>query len=249
MPHRSMPSNGHTHTLGEFELVLEADGKLASLRLPGGARPLFPPGHSCDLGGGRVYRVGGWDECFPSIEPFGDTTVMGELIGTAAQTRTEPGRITTVWTTDRYRACRVFRLPKADILEVSFEVENRSGKAIEFLWASHAILASDKLCRVKLPDGQMLTDFTCNGTCHKFFVDAAGDVELHSDAFTLRMSTDQPHWGIWFNRGGWPAAKPAGFGCIGIEATNTTSDVPTVAKLKPTDTFRGYVRFCAVASK
>ena len=224
--------------LGGFTLRFESTGKLAELVLPGGASILHTAGpHSFPAGNGREYVVGGWDECFPTIEPHGNSPVMGDLISLTPTLRELPDRVEQTWATPQYRATRTFRASHDRELELTFQVTNRGAVPLEFLWASHALFATARLRSVALPDGTRLDDFSFNGTCRKFFIPATGPVTLGG----VILITDQPFWGIWLNRGGWPDTNPARFGCLGIEATTTATEAPGGRMLLPGGEFCGYV--------
>lgn len=231
-----------THcTLGAFQLELAEDGKLQAL-MAGAHEILNFTEYEHDFGGGRIFRPMGWDECFPTIEPFGDSPVMGDLIRRAPDTVVSVHSVSQIWRTARYTARRDFASRGASMLEVRFSVENTGSREIEFLWASHALFSVEGLLAVELPDGSVLDDFSLNGTCRKYFVDAGEPVRMRRADMTLALDTDQPYWGIWLNRGGWPAAKPAGFAALGIEATNARSDSPQGAKIVAGERFQGWVR-------
>ena len=116
-----------------------------------------------------------------------------------------------------------------------------SDAGLRFLWASHAIFSINGLRSVLLSDGQRMDEFRINGTCRKFFVRAGSPVCLERENCRIYLETDQPYWGIWYNRGGWPADKPARFACIGIEATNTPADSPADATIPAGGAFEGRV--------
>jgi hypothetical protein len=228
-------------TLGAFQLDLAEDGKLAAL-LAGPHEILNFTEYEFDLGDGRAFRPMGWDECFPTIEPFGESPVMGDLIGNAPDTVMSVHSVSQIWRTNRYMAKREFASRGASVLEVRFSVENTGGAEIEFLWASHALFCVEGLLEVQLPDGSMLDDFSLDGTCRKYFVAAGEPVRMRRADMTLALDTDQPYWGVWLNRGGWPATKPAGFAALGIEATNAQADSPQGAKIAAGGRFQGRVR-------
>jgi len=231
-----------THcTLGAFQLELAEDGKLVAL-LAGAHEILSFTEYEHDFGAGRVFRPMGWDECFPTIEPFGDSPAMGDLVGRAPDVVTSLHAVSQIWRTNRYVAKREFASRGASVLEVRFSVENVSREEIEFLWASHALFSIEGLLEVELPDGSRLDDFSLDGTCRKYFVNAGEPVRMRRADMTLALDTDQPYWGIWLNRGGWPQSKPAGFAALGIEATNARSDSPQGAKIAPGARFQGWVR-------
>lgn len=222
--------------LGGFNLQFAQDGKLAALIVPGGASVLHPAEYPLVLEQGRVFQVGGWDECFPTIEPD-----MGRLIGVPPSVRELPDRVEQVWVTSQFQVTRTFRAPGKRKLELIFRTRNIGATPCEFLWASHALFSLTGIQRIMFPTGLVLDDFSLNGTCRKFFVAANGPVRIAGTAVNLLLTTDQPHWGIWLNRGGWPASQPAGFRCIGIEATSTAAEAPTGQVLQPGAEFCGRV--------
>jgi hypothetical protein len=134
----------------------------------------------------------------------------------------------------------VFQVRSQDELEMILRV-NAGDEPIRFLWASHALFSADGLRAVHLPDGQRIAEFSVDGTCRKFFVRAGSPVCLEREECHLLLETDQPHWGIWYNRGGWPKGRPAGFACIGIEATNAPADRPVDAVIPAGGSFEGRV--------
>jgi hypothetical protein len=220
--------------LGGFQLQFNSDGKLAELIVPGGTSVLHRAVHTLALERGRTFPVGGWDECFPTIG-----SDMGGLIGVAPVLCELPDRVEQEWVTPDYQATRTFRAPAERTLELIFHARNTGAEPLEFLWASHALFSFDWIQRIVLANGLVLDDFRLNGTSRKFFVKANGPIRIDGAAVNLLMSTDQPHWGIWFNRGGWPASQPAEFGCIGLEATSTAADEPTGQMLAPGAEFVG----------
>jgi len=235
------PNWGLQIEVGGFGLEFARSGKLTALVLPGGAAVLHQAEGAFDLGGGRLFRPGGWDECFPTIEPWNGSPAMGELVWAEPAIRAAPGGVEQVWTSPALVAARSFRPGAAGALEVGFRAENRSGRPLEFLWASHAVFALPGLAEVSLPDGRRLRDFAPDGSSAKFFVRSGNPVVLKRSDGELRLRTDQPWWGIWLNRGGWPAGRPAGFGCIGIEATNCAAERPRLTVLGAGASFRGTV--------
>ena len=228
--------------LGDFELRFAPDGKLAELIVPGGTSVLHRAAYPLELGQGRTYQVGGWDECFPTIEP-----AMGRLIGIPPTIRELSDRVEQVWVTSQYQVTRTFRAPDARTLELCFQARNTGTAPLEFLWASHALFTLTGIQRIVFATGLVLDDFGLDGTCRKFFVPAAGPVQIAGTSVNLILTTDQPHWGIWLNRGGWPARQPAGFRCIGIEATSTAAEAPTGQVLQPGAEFCGRVNLEVVS--
>jgi hypothetical protein len=227
--------------LGGFRLSFEQSGTLRSLALPDGSSVLHRCDDAFELGDGRVFRPQGWDECFPTIEACESGPVMGELVGLTPAFRRVADGVEQTWDTPRYLARRTFSDGGDGGLELVFRAESRCDATLAFLWASHALFSTGRLRSVALPDGQVLRDFSLDGTCRKFFVGSGAAVGLEYDANRLELETDQPYWGIWLNRGGWPTHHPAGFGCLGIEATNTPADRPRDARLGGHHVFQGKV--------
>jgi len=227
--------------IGGFRLEFAPSGKLRTLVLPSGASLLHREDRDFDLGGGRLFRPEGWDECFPTIEPWNGSPAMGELVWAEPDVQETPGEIEQVWNRPDFVAARGFRLRSARELELAFRVRNRSGGPLEFLWASHAVFSIEGLAEVRLPDGGLLDDFSLDGSSSKFFARSGPALRLRRAEGEVRLTTDQPWWGIWLNRGGWPERRPAGMGCIGIEATNCAADRPQGAVLEADAWFRGAV--------
>ncbi len=227
-------------TLGQFTLCFEESGKLRQLLLGDGLGLLHECRYGLDTGQGRVFNPSGWDECFPSIEPFEESASMGDLVWQTPQVYRAARQVEQVWQMPRYMAQRVFRATGRRELEMIFRV--RTGEApMRFLWASHALFSTDDLRSVALPDGQTLRDFSIDGTCRKCFARAGAPVVLERGTGRVHLETDQPYWGIWYNRGGWPRGRPAGFSCIGIEATTAAADAPTDGLIPAGGSFEGRV--------
>jgi hypothetical protein len=226
---------------GSFELSFEETGKLFRLNLQGIGSVLHESDYNFDLKDGRVFHPGGWDECFPTIEPYSSWPVMGQLIGVDPELAQRGNTVEQVWNLRRFTAKRHFAGKTDHTLEVVFRVINHSEAPMEFLWASHALFSLEDLTRVILPDATIIEDFSLDGSATKTFVKADGPVRFFKKSGEFSLRTNQPWWGIWFNRGGWPANHPAGFGCLGIEATNAAADLPQDAWLKPGDSFAGCV--------
>ncbi len=226
-------------TLGRFTLAFEPGGKLRQLRV--GSDPIL---HETDyrmpLAGDRFFQPGGWDECCPSIDPIDGVPTMGLLIAHPPKLRIEPDAVLQTWTLPGWTARRTWTAPAPDRLRLDFQVE-ADGQARPFLWASHALFSVRDLVRVTLPDGRALTDFTADGTSSKSFVSRGAPIRLERRAVRLLLQTDQPAWGLWFNRGGWPAARPAGWVCLGIEATTEPADAPARGRLAAGESFHGSV--------
>jgi hypothetical protein len=231
-----------THQIGHFSLRFAVDGKLEQLSWRNAPGLLYDADERFELAPGRLFRVAGWDECFPTIDPYGQSPVMGELVGTAPRLSEQPGEICQAWQTHQCAVTRRFSsISDTGELLLEFQAQNTSNEPCEFVWASHALFSIAGLQEVSLPDGEPMHDLSLNGTCTKRFIHAGAPITLVRDGLSIRLQTDQPWWGLWINRGGWPSARPAGFACLGIEATNTASEVPAGAVLRPGETFRGTV--------
>jgi hypothetical protein len=229
--------------LGKFEFVFETTGKLRTLRLPNGDFPLHESEYRFDLRDGRTFVPCGWDECFPTIEPYRSSPVMGELIGVSPMLVWELDAIEQTWTRPgRHQVKRRLRLLGESAVELAFTAQDLTNTAREILWASHALFSVAGLAEVALPDGIVLSDFSVNDTVAKSFVRSGKPIVLTRRSGSIALQTDQPFWGVWLNRGGWPAGSPAHFACIGIEATNVDADQPRGATLAAGETFRGSVR-------
>jgi hypothetical protein len=228
--------------LGGWSLEFDPGGTLIRLSFRGGPSLLHWSDYDFDLGDGRIFHPRGWDECFPTIEAHGQSGVMGRLVGHGPDLRVTKEDVTQEWAFADLTARRAFSSPAEYTLLVRFEAKNTGALPLEYLWASHALFSVDGLLRVVLAHERVLDDFCPDGTCGKFFVSSSGPVILEREESVVRLSTDQPFWGIWLNRGGWPAGAPAGFCCIGIEATNSAAEIPTGLFLQANETFRGYVK-------
>jgi len=237
---KDKPAPG-AHRLGGWSLGFDPGGTLIKLSFRGGPPLLHWSDYDLDLGDGRIFHPRGWDECFPSIEAHGRSGVMGRLIGhepVLSATRVE---ISQEWAFTDLTARRRFSSPSDHTLLVRFEAKNTGALPLEYLWASHALFCVEGLLRVALAHDRVLDDFSPDGKCDKFFVPSSGPASLEREESVVTLSTDQPFWGIWLNRGGWPARAPAGFCCIGIEATNSAAEIPTGSFLQVNETFQGYV--------
>lgn len=226
-----------THVkLGSFQLRFEPGGKLAELLVPGGVSILHPASFRMPLGPDRIFDVGGWDECFPRIEPD-----MGELISAGPGIRELPDRVEQIWPSAKYEVTRTFRARGDKKLELQFRAKNTGPVPLPFLWASHALFSFDWIKRVTFAQRMSTADFSINGTCGKFFVEVAGPARIEGDGLTIILETDQPYWGVWLNRGGWPPNSPAPFRCMGIEATTTAAEAPRDRVLQPGQEFNGWM--------
>lgn len=227
--------------LNDFRLDFDAAGALNHLSHQYGPNYLHQTNYEFPLGKGRVLMPRGWDECFPTIEAFGGYDTMGALIGNPPALHAENGRISQRWAASGITAERTFSSPATAVLRTEFEARNTGATPIKYLWASHALFSVRSLVRAIMPDGQVLNDFSLKNTCTKFFVSVSGPVILEQEESVITLSTDQPFWGIWLNQGGWPQDSPAGFCCIGIEATNCAGEIPADAVLPAGGVFKGEV--------
>ncbi len=228
--------------LGVFSFSFQPNGKLESLTVAAGFNLLYQSTRPVEMAPGRFYTPAGWDECFPTIEPYGDVPFMGDLVGLPPRIEVDSAILSQTWRAARFLARRRFSLENAGVLRVDFEAQNISGRPQEVLWANHALLAVEHLTRVLLPDGEALVDFEMDGSERKWFLPAQRPVELVYPGFSLTLSTDQPWWGIWSDRGGWPLDSPNTYNCLGVEATNTAAEVPGGQWLNPGEVFKGWVR-------
>ena len=228
--------------LGKYDLEFSESGKLRSLSICDCDSVLYDCEEICSFENGYNYVPAGWDECFPTIDPYGSWPAMGSIVYSKPKMVTGQGCFTMEWSFDRFAASRIFRTDSAGELEIIFSVVNRSNRPISFLWASHPLFKLNKLRGVTLADGSILKDFHPDGTCRKFFVSAAKPVIADYDEMILSLATDQPYWGIWLNRGGWLSGNFRNINCIGIEATNCCGETPDGrSMLKPNQIFTGTV--------
>ncbi len=240
-PNKTENPGSAIHELGEWSLGFDPGGTLIELSHRGGPRWLHRSIYEFDLKDGRIFHPRGWDECFPSIDAHGQSGVMGRLIGNAPVLRVTKESITQEWLCPDMTASRTFSSRAEQALLVSFEAKNTGALPMEYLWASHALFSVDGLLRVHLAHNRVLDDFSLDHSCGKFFVASSEPAILEREESVLTITTDQPFWGVWLNRGGWPADVPAGFCCIGIEATNCDAETPQGAVLRANEIFRGYV--------
>jgi len=235
--------------LGGWSLEFDPGGTLTELFFRDGPSLLHRSDYEFDLGDGRIFHPRGWDECFPTIEAHGESGVMGRLIGQAPVLRVTKEGVAQEWPCQGMTARRTFSSPAEDTLLVRFEAVNTGSAPLEYLWASHALFSVHALRRVVLEHTRVLDGFSLDHTCGKFFVSASGPVILEREESVVTLTTDQPFWGIWLNRGGWPAGAPAGFCCIGIEATNSDAEIPKGTVLQSNETFHGWVMLKAVTKR
>lgn len=227
--------------LGRFTLSFEAGGKLEKLSCAGGPNWLNAYEWAIDLGG-KTFRPAGWDECFPTIDPYGQSPVMGELVCESPEMSFSSNEIHQTWVMPRFRATRTFSTDQAGRLVMTFTAKNCSDQPLEYLWASHALFSVDSIRKVLLPDGQLLTEFHPNGSEKKSFIAANRPIMVQYETEYLILETDQPWWGIWFDRGGWPAGAEKPVVCLGLEATSTPAEHPAGFWLAVGETFSGRVQ-------
>ncbi len=228
--------------LGKYDLQFSESGKLRSLSAYNGDSVLYDCDQICHFEGGYNYVPTGWDECFPTIDQYDIWPVMGAIVYSKPKIITWQDNFTVEWALEHFTASRIFRTDSAGRLEIIFSVVNKSDKPISFLWTSHPLFRLDKLREVSLPDGSILTDFNYDGACKKFFEFAAKPVIATYEDITLSLTTDQPYWGIWLNKGGWLCENFKNMRCIGIEATNCRGETPDGRSiLMPDQNFTGTV--------
>lgn len=221
-------------------LAFAPDGKLEKLCLAGMPNLLNEWPHEVDLGD-KFFRPAGWDECFPTIDATADSPVMGELVGLAPVLCWQADGVDQRWRRPRFEATRHFSLRNPTCLDISFRATNCHDRSFEFLWASHALFSVTALVTVRLPNGIIMDDFQPDGSEHKEFIANSNPITLTYAGFRALLTSDQPWWGIWLNRGGWPEHGPAPV-CLGIEATNTPAEQPHGQWLQPGGTFSGNVK-------
>jgi hypothetical protein len=191
---------------------------------------------------GVTFRPAGWDECFPTIEPYGEYPVMGALVGQAPALTSDAEGTEQIWHGRTFCARRRFTLEAPNCLAMTFCVTNHAPAALEFLWASHALFSLQGLRAAQWQEPEWQRDFSTNGSEQKQFVPGGHPVQLVYPGYRLTLTTDQPWWGIWVNRGGWPASAPEPLCCVGIEATNTPAEQPMAQWLASGATFSGKVK-------
>lgn len=225
--------------LGVFSLAFAPGGKLEWLSPPEGPNLLYEGQVAFDISGGLTYRIAGWDEIYPTIEPHGETPIMGRLVRFAPTLEREDRAVHQTWVAKDFRARRTFRSLEANQLKLEFSVENTSSLPVEFLWASHPMLAIDHLLRVDFPDGTHLDDFSPDGSERKWFIHTGAPVKMKYAGFNIELQTAQPWWGVWLDKGGWPVDRLGEVYCLGIEATNTAAEVPAGLILPSGGLFEG----------
>ncbi len=231
-----------TASLGRFEIQCSPTGKVSRLSVVGMSPFLHEGAFRGEVAGGVVIEVCGWDECFPTIDAYGTSPVMGDLFREAPCLRMDGAEVSMQWVLPRYRATRRLRALSPGRLESSFSVTSTGEKPLPFLWASHALFCLSGLRRVRFADGTVLDRFRLDGSSRKCFKANGGPIRLEREDSELSLESDQGWWGVWLNRGGWPAGRPVGYGCLGIEATNHAADVPGDAFIMAGASFTGYVQ-------
>jgi hypothetical protein len=222
-------------------LHFAAGGKLERICLAGAPNLLHEWPWDVQLDG-TAFRPAGWDECFPTIEAYGDCPVMGELVAQAPALTWAGAGVEQVWQGRTYEARRRFALVAPRRLDMTFSVTNDAPRPMEFLWASHALFPLQGLQAAQCRRAEWLRDFAADRSERKLFVPGGHPVQLVYSRYRLMLTTDQPWWGIWINRGGWPADAPEPLCCVGIEATNTPAEQPKGQWLAGGATFWGKVK-------
>jgi hypothetical protein len=222
-------------------LGFAADGKLEKLCMAGSPNLLNEWEQEIDLGG-KSFRPAGWDECFPTIDPYQNSPVMGELIGLSPEIYWQENCVEQIWRSTRFEARRHFSLETSSCLEMSFQVTNLEGSALEFLWASHALFSLKNLTTVRLSNDVSISSFDVNGSENKWFIANTKPIELLYPNFRVSLISDQPWWGIWLNLGGWPEKSRNLLCCLGVEATNTPGEHPDGRWLHAGEIFTGKVK-------
>ena len=222
-------------------LGFSPDGKLEKLRFDGYPNLLHEWDQEVDLGG-KYFRPAGWDECFPTIDPYQTSPVMGDLIGLTPEINWQSACVEQIWHGSRLEARRQFSLQSPTCIEIVFQVTNIQNDPIEFLWASHALFSVNGLQKIRLANGIEYASFDMNNSVDKVFQPNLGAVEFVYPNFKTLLTSDQEWWGIWLNRGGWPDDNPNVLGCIGVEATTTAGEIPNGQWLQANTTFTGKVK-------
>ena len=222
-------------------LAFSPEGKLEKLCLSGYPNVLHEWDQGIDLGG-KYFRPAGWDECFPTIDAYGTSAVMGDLIGMTPEINWQARSVEQIWRCTGFIAQRRFSLETASCMGVSFHVTNLQNNPVEYLWASHALFSVSRLQKIRLANGLEYANFAMNNSVEKSFQANCGAVEFVYPDHRMFLTSDQPWWGIWINRGGWPEDHAHSFCCLGVEATNTASEQPDGQWLLANRTFTGTVK-------
>lgn len=250
-------------SLGEYSLDFDETGKLAELLFSQKHSLLNKCDYRMDIGEGKFFIPFGWDECFPTIESHNEFPVMGILVRNKPELVKTKNAITQIWKMRNFQAVRVFSVKESNklntptsalnappsALEMRFSVKNTGDRPVEFLWASHSVFGLDGMEEIILSDGKVLSEFSMDGSSSKTFSKTTNPLMIKKKEITVTMETDQPFWGIWFNRGGWPEDAKNAFVCIGIEATNCDSDSPKGTMLATGETFEGRVEINVIQNE
>lgn len=138
----------------------------------------------------READLGGWDECFPAVsagayplDPWRDEPLRdhGEIWATRCDTR---------WTGDRlhlwaegvhfpYVFRRILRLhPSEPVLDIDYEVTNRSDSPFAYLWCAHPLLAIESGMHIELPAGSPVRRYGGGPTPERFAWPQAADLDV-----------------------------------------------------------------------
>ena len=228
--------------LGTYRLDFDARGKLRQLWHESTPPLLFESPAKVDFGDNRVFEVGGWDECFPTLDPWSGRPPMGELCWEKPRMTVDPYQIELLWTLPGFQAQRLLTPSTGGSLTNSFTVTNTGREEIPFLWADHALFPLQGLVGLSLPGEKLSDAFDLDGSETKVFAPwKAQGLTLTYQTHAIHLQSDQPWWGIWLNRGGWPVGQDQPLGCVGVEATNQPGEVPGAARLAPGASFSGKV--------
>lgn len=147
----------------ELLVVPAIGGKIVSLRRREGREWLWKNAHlkqtRASYGDSfvQLHDTGGWDECFPTVNPCTLPNGVqlpdhGELVTQAWQVQktTENSiHLAVEGVVTDYRFERTLTLEK-DQLDVAYRVENRSGKDMPFTWCCHPLLSIDQGMTINL---------------------------------------------------------------------------------------------------
>lgn len=183
---------------GQLSLVVVPDlgGKIASLTDTQGREWLWRnpylawrrPGLETSYV--READLGGWDECFPAVaagtyplEPWRGEPVRdhGEVWAARCDVR---------WTGDRlqlwaegvhfpYVFRRTLQLhPTAPVLDIDYEVTNRSNSPFVYVWCAHPLLAIEPGMRIELPAGSPVRRYGAGPVPERFVWPLAGSLDV-----------------------------------------------------------------------
>ena len=122
-------------------------------------------GNTSDMAIYGGLQARGWDECFPTIAPCRhpvDGKVMrdhGDLWGRPWTCSIIAGRLDCEFSHSDYRFCRSIGLHE-DQIEVAYQVENRKGSLLAYIWSQHCLLATTPDDRIELNG---FADFAVSG--------------------------------------------------------------------------------------